>query len=189
LHAPSWTARSKPRTRGIAILVLGALLGSACGPSWADVEPADGRFSIRMPGEPTEQTRTLKTVAGEIAMRIYAVEDSRASYMVSFADYPVDIVAASTPETVLDGARDGAAVNISGKVLHERAFVFQGHPARDVVVLDAMEVELRMRIVLVGRRLYQVAFTTERGSPVDAVGVTFRDSFRLLEAADDTAAP
>jgi hypothetical protein len=169
-----------PASGALALL---ALLG--CSPSWTPLEPSDAGFAVEMPGEPEQQTRTVKTVAGEVAMRIYSAEQGR--YMVSFTDYPEEIVSRSTSKAVLDGARDGAAVNIGGEVLSERAFDFDGQPARDVVFLDpTRQVELRMRLILAGARLYQLASVGPRGDADDEVAARFRDSFRLLGAAAPT---
>jgi hypothetical protein len=176
-----------PLVRWLWIAALVAVVGWAFWRSqpvvWERFEPPGGRFSVEMPAEPQSRTQQVKTAAGEIPLHLFALESGPLSYMASYSDYPESIFAASTPQKMLDGARNGAAVNIQGTVESERQISIDGFPARAVVLGDSTgELLLEMRLILVERRLYQLGVLSARSSLGSKDAIRFLDSFVLMPA-------
>ena len=157
------------------------LIGSCSPAEWVEVRPEDGGFSIQMPAAPVETTQPVKTTSGPIALRMYVLEHGDFIYMVSFSDYAEETLAVRTLEQLLDGARDGAAASIRGEILDDAAISLSNHPGRYVVLRDPTgELTLQIRLLLVGRRLYQFGVVTPRGDRSSAAVTRFLDSFALL---------
>ncbi|MHC4743786.1 MAG: hypothetical protein ACYS8Z_17865, partial [Planctomycetota bacterium] len=64
----------------------------------------EGRFTVMMPGEPKRQVRTEHTMVGPINMVIYTAESRKSAFVVSYADYPEQMVREANLKDMLDGA-------------------------------------------------------------------------------------
>jgi hypothetical protein len=117
--------------------------------------PDGGGFSIMLPGTPELQTQTVNTAAGPIVVKMYIVNDNGMAYIVSYNDYPQEAMDQTTPEQVLDGARDGAVANVYGKLLSETILSLDGYPGRQINV-GVGDNGIKARIYLVNNRLYNV---------------------------------
>ena len=159
------------------------LLIASCGPAeWVDVRPESAGFSIQMPGAPVESTESVEIAGGEISVRMYVLEHGDFNYMVSYSDHAEKTLASTTLEQMLDGARDGVAASIRGEILDEFAISLGNHPGRYVVVRDSTgELTLQIRLLLVGRRLYQFGVLTSAGDRSSPAVTRFLDSFALLQ--------
>jgi hypothetical protein len=80
---------------------------------------------------------------------------------------------------VLDGTRDALARNIGGRVLEERPLVQNGLPGRDFVA-ESDAKKLKARLLVSGKRLYQLAVLGERDAVAAADVELFLSSFRPL---------
>ncbi len=160
-----------------------ALLAASCGPGdWLEIRSKEGRFAIKMPAAPEENMREIETSAGPIALRVQQLEHGGFDYMVGFSDYPDEVLAAREPASILDGARDGAIASIRGKLLAERAISLGEHIGRAVSLLDESgEQILQMRLLLVGKRLYQFGIATPTRDRSAEEVARFLDSFALLQ--------
>jgi hypothetical protein len=159
------------------------LLVASCGPAeWVEVRPEEAGFSIQMPAAPTERTQPVQTTAGSIPLQMYILEHENFSYMVSFSDLSGEALVSRTLEQMLDGARDGIAESIRGEILDESTISLDDHPGRYVVLRDSTgELTLQIRLLLVGKRLYQFGVGTPRGDRSSSAVTRFLDSFALLQ--------
>ncbi|HEX9814668.1 MAG TPA: hypothetical protein VGB31_06945 [Myxococcota bacterium] len=157
-----------------------ALLIASCGPGdWLEIRSNEGGFSIEMPAIPAETTRQVETAAGPIALRSRELDHEDFKYIVSYSDYPGEFLAANGPEAILDAAKDGAAV--AGELLEERAISLGENSGRFLVLLDTSgERVLQIRLLLVGRRLYQFGVVTPRQDRSANEVARFLDGFALL---------
>jgi len=160
-----------------------SLLIASCGPGdWVEVRSQAGRFSIQMPAIPAETTRLVETAAGSIALRSWELDHRDFKYIVSFSDYPAAYLAASGPEAILDAASEGAAATVAGERLEESAISLGQNSGRFLVLLDASgERVLQIRLLLVGRRLYQFGVVTPKSDRSAAEVARFLDAFALLQ--------
>jgi hypothetical protein len=157
-----------------------SLLIVSCGPGdWVEIRSKEGRFSTRLPAIPIETTQQVETAAGRIALRSHELNHEGFQYIVSFSDYPEAFLAQSGPESILDAAREGTAA--AGELLEESRISLGENPGRFLVVLDASgERVLQIRLLLVGRRLYQVGIVTPKRDRSAAEVERFLDAFALL---------
>lgn len=126
---------------------------------WQQIGSQDGRFAIMMPDFPEYGVEDLLTSVGALQLHIFSVSADDSVFMAAYNDYPEFVVSSSDVGKMLDGARDGAVSNVSGKLLSERQIRLQGYPGRELWIEADVEGQkglARARIYIVGRRLYQV---------------------------------
>ncbi|MBA3459953.1 MAG: hypothetical protein H0T46_08325 [Deltaproteobacteria bacterium] len=170
------------------LLAVAVLLAAFHANAYADTEKAAfkpykhkaGKLEILMPGTPKEDSSVEKTVAGDITLWQASVILSTKAYFVSYSDMPKSTWGGDTKK-MLEGARDGAAERVKGKVVADRAIKLAGkYPGREFkVVVDKME--LTQRVFLVEHRLYQVNMGCLAGGCTDAEVQAYLNSFKLAK--------
>jgi hypothetical protein len=161
-----------------------ALLPGACGgstalpSSWITFTSKDGGFSIGMPENPKEQNVNAPTPVGNLAVTIYMVEKPDAVFMASFNDYPDDVLKQG-PESLLDGAQNGAIANVKGKLISSKKITLGSNPGREFE-FQALGGEgiARQRLYLVKNRLYAI-LVLAKGKSLPKETEAFLTSFKL----------
>src|SRR5262249_50703758 len=103
------------------------------------------------------------------------------SFGVIYTDYPSALVQKVGAEALYAGAKQGVSLQMpGGKVVKEDKITIGGQPGRELLVDVAGKLQLRLRLVLVNNRMYQVMVTgsSEFVSSGDAEKVF--SSFKLL---------
>lgn len=146
-----------------AAAALSVLLVGCGGEAPGTAAPASGataflvetpEFSVGLPQEPVVQTQAIAALPGVTATS-YTVERDAYAVSVGVVDYPPELPLAD-PTTVLVGARDGALARVPGGTLTgSTPATVDGRPALDIVA-TATGGGYRSRIILDGRRLYQL---------------------------------
>ena len=148
-----------------------------------------GRFSVSVAGKVSTDAKQIAYGANpeQTVSRTTSKWDALPSgtYSVTYADYPEAFKGLA--ETLLDGARDGVKGpdGLGGTVQSEKPVEVPGPDDAKVagreVVVKARKNWVRVRLVVVELRLYQVMVTgTEEGVNSDAAK-HFLDSFRLTK--------
>ena len=139
----------------------------------------EGGFAVLMPGKPKAQNQVLDTPVGKVNMVMYMAGSGSAGCAVSYADYPAQLINSTDPQKTLDGARNGAIKNVSGKLISETSINFHGLPARDIRIEISKKALVTTRLILAGPRFYQLMFIapTDKGHEQDIS--KFFDSFAI----------
>lgn len=153
-----------PRTVSSAILFTLCMAGAAAADTtWQEFKSAEGRLTVLFPGEPKlERTPVDVPNVGKVeeVMWTYELKDV-AMFGVAWVDYPKELVAQGDRTKMLDGARDGAAKNIGGKIVSEKPITMHGFPGRELKVeVPKSPLVFLAQIYLVNERLYQVILVT-----------------------------
>jgi len=146
-------------------------------PEWKSYSyPADG-FRATFPFEPAMQKKNVPTDAGTFELRAYLAEDGSAALFVGVCDYGA-AVQGRDPDSVLNGAQNGAIANVSGHLVSGNKITLGiYHGVAFEAENDSMH--FSARIYLVGTTLYQTLIASPLGQPY--AGVTrFLDSFQLI---------
>jgi hypothetical protein len=132
---------------------------------------------------PQESSQKLNTVDSKLTLYIAQAGGKTHQFIVSFCDYPQHVVDAHFPEKMLDGARDGAITNIHGHLLSETLFDFSKSEAegRELHIKVNPKLAMRMRIMLVGQRLYQLQVISAPGNVHDKVVGGFFAGFQVVQ--------
>ena len=165
-------------------LLVGSLAIAACGgPDWVEFRSVEGGFSVLMPARPLAKTHMIKTLMGDLPLRMQIVERGDWTFSVAWIDNPEKMLPAGVEKT-LDDARDRAAVNIQGKVLEDERISLDQNSGREIVIEDATgELLLWMRLFVVGQRLYMVEAAMPRDRRDSDEVTKYLDSFALLSPA------
>jgi hypothetical protein len=141
----------------------------------------EGKFSVVFPGDPELSTQDVAVQDTTSTMNIAMYATDQVAYMVAFNDYPEDMVAGNDPDTMLDGARDGAVSNVSGTLDSEERITINDFPGRYLVV-SVEGGRVYLRIYIVNNRLYQAMVVNPDSGGISMGEITdFLDSFTLTE--------
>jgi hypothetical protein len=149
-------------------------------PAWKELKSAPCKSAIQFPGAPQEQKQKVPSAAGELDATMYLLESEggAGAYLLMCNDYPKDLVDKAAADKVLDGARDGSAKQMDGKVIGEKKITVNGFPGREIEI-DTGEFRYVARLVLAKARLHQaVAMSkTDKQKPADTR--KFLDSLKI----------
>lgn len=174
----------KLRAGALTLVVLCAAL-AACAPEldWRELSVPEGRFAVLLPGKPRHESRALNAAAGALTMTMYSISLEQGTMGVAYTDYPAGTLAAGHMRAQLDAARDALLRNIGGGVRAEEDISIDGFPGRQVYAEGRTGSEsalLKARFVVVGSRLYQIAYAGARDGLDMADIDMFLTSFKLL---------
>lgn len=174
----------EPRA-GALRAVIACVALAACTPEldWRELSVPEGRFAVLLPGKAQRDARVLDTPAGALTVTLHSYKHRRGSMGVAYTDYPAAALAADQGRAQVDAARDALLRNIGAGAYSEETVAISGIPARQVFAegrAGAQDALLKARFVLVGARLYQIAYIGERDGVAMADIDLFLTSFKLL---------
>lgn len=150
-------------------------------PVWKDYTSRDGRFTIKMPNDPTTQTQETKSKTGTLKIHLVAAAPSESSAcLVTYNDYPDEELKAGV-EKLYDTTRDGNVKNF-GKLLSEKKVELGPDkiPGREILLRSSDgEATYRNRMFLVKNRFYQVVIYGADNYAKSKEADEYLDSFRL----------
>ncbi|HEY5293379.1 MAG TPA: hypothetical protein VIJ43_13810 [Burkholderiales bacterium] len=170
---------------GAQTLVLLCAALAACTPEldWRELSVPEGRFAVLLPGKARRESRVLNTAAGALTMTMYSFSLKQGTMGVAYTDYPAAALAPERSREQVDAARDALLRNIQGDVRLEQDIGIAGFPGRQVYAEGRAGAEgalLKARFVVVGSRLYQIAYVGARNGVAMADVDMFLTSFKLL---------
>ena len=158
--------------------------------NWKQFSSAEGRFAILFPGMPKESAEAVETPGGPVPIHKITLR-TFAEYGVIYADYPMQINDPAMANRILDNGAKGAVAEVGAQLLSMTEISLAGQPGRLLKERMRDGHIMRVKMYLVGQRLYQVAITTpveEGASPetvrfYEATASMFLDTFTLSPAA------
>jgi hypothetical protein len=168
----------KPRCHWpVAVAVLLATAGAARA-DWKERTWAKGKCSVLMPAAPMEQ----QSGRGEIVSHLWIAVDGTTFYVVGFTTWPGFARADKARQRkALAGNRDSTASGKKGKVIFDKELMLGDHMGREVQVETPEGAVYRVRMYLVGDRLYQVLVQGARAAALGKEADRYLDSFKLVK--------
>ena len=171
--------------------MLGAVAASAAAvlPAWPDqteawaqslFTSAQGGFSVAFPRQPKVAGHLAERgdVSGSVA---YQAEDDRGSFLVRVDEYPKGIRIPDPDPYVYELILRAYAVQTSARLVSTTPVRLGGYTAlQGLIAHDGEARELR-RVLMVGRRIYQISYTQAAGADAAGPGPAFLDSFRIVD--------
>jgi hypothetical protein len=163
--------------------------------AWKEYSSAEGGFSILFPGNPSLETQVIEAAPGvQFELRIHKLK-TLAECSVMYADYPIPVDDPAVAKNVLDSGAKGAVASVNSELLELKEIVFDGYPGRYLKEKMPSGEIMRVKMLLVGQRMYQVAITTPRedGASLEmveayrAMADKFLNSFRLIKKKEQRA--
>lgn len=163
--------------------------------AWQPYTSTEGRFSILMPGQPSETSQVANSALGEFTTYFTKYEEDGSQYLVSYADYPEGTMTGSNPEEVVaeSFAKTFESAPDANKVVKKSKITVQGFPGMEGEIEYTSGNYVWYKTVLVNDRQYQVLATTptaDKDQLADDAS-KFQASFEMqdLPPVGDTATP
>ena len=152
---------------------------------WKEFNSADGGFRILFPDYPQREESDIKVPNSDITLKlIYYIDDKGAdgAYLASFTQYPEN-TDVSQPKINLENALNGTmAANEGNKLISSTYSELQNNPALDFVIQnDSIKYTNKGKIVLVGKKIYQIAVVQGSDKLDDNSFNKFISSFQLTQ--------
>ena len=103
--------------------------------------------------------------------------------MLSYADYPNEANTAEK-DKVLDGVIDGVLKGLQGELISQNKVTLKGNPGREMRArrtVEGSEMIFSWKVILVGRRLYQMGVGTTKS---DAESPDIQKFFMSLQLSN-----
>jgi len=165
----------------ILLSAAAALGAQGAAGEWVKYTSPEGRYSVRLPKEPTLSTQDTTAATGDkLKQHLAQATDSNSLSMIGYFDYT------SALSFNFDRARDGMVDAVKGTLLSERAVSLGGNPGREVKVSAKLpagpDVLVRARFFNVAGRVYVVQFMFLKSNDTPALAEKcekFLDSFKV----------
>ncbi|HLJ54247.1 MAG TPA: hypothetical protein VKT77_04355 [Chthonomonadaceae bacterium] len=154
------------------------ILPAPAGDGWQTFTSADGRFSVRVPARPTEDTAD----EGEIKIHRFSVDRGVTAYIVSYNQIPGGAPATPDVPGALQKVPEGVAAALKGKVIESKPLALVGSAgiAARIAIQDKRRTAY-LRAYIAGDRLYQAIVLSDTTTIAAAKPDRFLESFKLVD--------
>ena len=138
-------------------------------------------FSVSMPGKASKNEESIPSAAGPLQIHMYTLSQGFESFITGYTEYPDMVFESAEPETLLDGAQQGAISNVKGEVTSQRPIMVAGNPGREIVgTSPGQNIGFTARVILAKPRMYMLVYTQyDKSKAISAEGQRFLDSFQI----------
>src|SRR5437868_1739863 len=104
-----------------AALVVSLLMMIGCNKAeWKEFHSNPGRFTVMMPGDPSEDSSTVQTAIGPIDVHMFHHDEIFLSFMVGYSDLPNGPNMVFNTEKMFDGSRNEIVRKMNARVISEQ---------------------------------------------------------------------
>ncbi len=158
--------------------------GSTAPASWQEFTPPDGGFSVLMPGTPQEDRSTSQSDFGQIETVNFIVEASSGSvaYVVSYADFPPELLASIDPQQVLNLAVEQQMQQRNFTIMNHRDITLNGHAGVEFTAtgtIEGLASTAKSRVYMVNNRFYMLICVAVNDYYSEEDATRFLESFTL----------
>ncbi len=158
-------------------VALSAQTASAQTQSWQTYSYSADGFSVSFPAQPQDSKQDVPTDAGTFELRGYTATVGPSALYIGVCDYGA-AVSGRDPQTVLNGAQQGALNNTQAHLISSSKVTLGTYPGL-AFEAENQTLHFSARIYLVGTTMYQALVASPLGQPY-ADTVRFLDSFQLI---------
>ena len=167
--------------KGLVLMLLLAVSGLSFIAGTKAFKSKEGKFSIVFKQAPKESAEDVQTDVGNIKMYMFLLEEGTTkAYMVAYCDYPKEMVEASDPNTILQGAKEGVLGQFEAVVTSEDDKQFMGNTCKNFTA-SGETYHTSYKMILVKNRLYQVGILSLDGPVAEHDTKDFIGSFKLTK--------
>ncbi len=142
--------------------------------NWKQVSSSTGKFTVNMPGKPTEDVGKDKD---GLTTQSFTLNSDSGFYSVSYLDFSeMGEVNSVQGQQLLDGMASKFLENSGAKLLSNRRITLAGYPGKEFTFAINSKITGKGRVYLTNNKLYILMAI----APEPANFNTFLNSFRLL---------
>lgn len=142
---------------------------------WIKFTSDEGRFSVLVPDSPSEKTETTDSQHGPYTTHLFVVK-GQTVYLIGWVDY--DPSFNFNREAELEANRDNFVKGLNATLLSTRSTVVNGYSAIEFSA-EAGDRIFKSRVLMVGRRPYQIVIGSPKGTDDKENVNRFFSSFKV----------
>jgi len=143
---------------------------------WVTFNNEQGRFSVLMPEIPTDKAETVPSDPGPYTTHLFIVSGTQSIFLIGWVDY--DPKFNFNPTQELDLNRENFIKGVNATLVNSQRITIDGYQGIEFTAESPNRV-FKSRVLMVGRRPYQLVTGTTKGLD-DSVNVKrFFDSFKV----------
>jgi len=153
-------------------------------PKWLTLSPAQGKFSVMMPGDelPVDKAETVTeakvAASAPYTTHLFVQKANGMVFLVGYVDYAPGYKPDAQAE--IEANRDNFNKGIKGQLLSSRAITFEGHLGLEFTATrENDEAAIRSRVFMVGTRPYMIVVVSPKGMDSTKYIDRFFNSFTL----------
>jgi len=167
-------------TRSLVIGLASLMASSVQGQDDAPFADAAGRLSIQFPAPPRrEVVPVLREDTDDLQVVVFSARHDGRTWVASYSDLARPAADPTHAEAVLDHSRDGVAAHARGTVADEKRIAIEKSPGRSFTLNMAGGSAAKVRLFLVGNRLYHLMVIGTPTGLGDPSVPAFLDSLKL----------
>lgn len=164
------------------LMVLASLIAHAQettkqpGDSWIRFESRVGQFTVLLPQMPSQKLDTHQSNAGPYTIHLFSAKSKDTVFVVGWVDYDKKFKFGAQSE--LNANRDQFIKEIKGTLVSSKNTTLGGYESLEFTA-ETSDTIYRSRVLIVGRRPYQVFTGTTKGIDDSANITRFFESFKI----------
>ena len=143
---------------------------------WLPFTSEPGRFTVLLPGTPTDKTETVESEPGPYTTHLYRLRDQGKVYLIAWVDYDPQFKFHRQSE--LEANRDWFVRDMNATLMNTRLLTLDAYPALEFRA-DTVENTYFSRVYIVGRRPYQITIGYPKGEDDPVTVGKFFNSFKV----------
>ena len=143
---------------------------------WVKFTSDDGHFSVLMPELPQDKSETVDSQHGPYTTHLFVVRDTTSVYLIGWVDY--DPSFNFNRQAEIEANRDNFVKGINATLLSTRPTVIDGFSGLEFTA-ETADRTFKSRVMLVGRRPYQIVIGSPKGMDNTALVNRFFNSFKV----------
>lgn len=143
---------------------------------WVKFTSDDGHFSVLMPELPQDKSETVDSQHGPYTTHLFVVRDTTSVYLIGWVDY--DPSFNFNRQAEIEANRDNFVKGINATLLSTRPTVIDGYSGLEFTA-ETADRTFKSRVLLVGRRPYQIVIGSPKGLDNTALVNRFFNSFKV----------
>jgi hypothetical protein len=143
---------------------------------WTKFISEKGRFSVLMPGVPTDKTETVQSEHGPYTTHLFILREPHRVFLIGYVDY--DPSFNFNRQSELEANRDNFVKGLSARLVETHATMIDGYSAIEFIA-ETPERIFKSRVYMVGRRPYQIVIGLARGEENSLDVTKFFNSFKV----------
>jgi hypothetical protein len=143
---------------------------------WVKFTSDDGHFSVLMPELPQDKSETVDSQHGPYTTHLFVVRDTTSVYLIGWVDY--DPSFNFNRQAEIEANRDNFVKGINATLLNTRPTMIDGYSGLEFTA-ETADRTFKSRVLLVGRRPYQIVIGSPKGMDNTALVNRFFNSFKV----------
>ncbi len=171
-----------PFRRSLALSALSLFLLLGCNKAeWKEFHSNEGRFTVTMPGDPTQDSNTVQTAIGSVDIHMFHHDEFFLSFLVAYSDFPNRPDYVFKTEKMCEGDGNETVRKENAVVKSEQPITVDGNPGRIIILEKNQNLTIKTKMVWVQPRLYQVVVAANDIRAGSADIDHFMDSFKITQ--------